>query len=275
MDIEGYAVAKVIESLAITEHLVGYISLRDKEPVWDGFIYVYSDRGNHKKENLKGRVAIQIKGQLVTKKKKFSDHIKYPVLVSDLKHYLLGGGAVFFVVQINQERMGCRIYAAKLLPYTIKKLLPSSEETKTVSVEFSFFPENETKKNNLFFNLINDMEKQKSIATLSPLQTLEELQSLMSVKRVLLSFTDTAVSKDNPFRYLMENPTFQYAELPNGITIPVSELPPAEKLSSLAKASISCGGHVFYDSYSTEFTHEKRIMSMGKGIRLWCIVSYI
>ena len=69
MDIEGYAVAKVLESLAITEHLVGYISLRDKEPVWDGFVYIYTDRVNHKKENLKGRVPVQIKGQLTTKKK--------------------------------------------------------------------------------------------------------------------------------------------------------------------------------------------------------------
>lgn len=268
MDIEGYAVAKVLESLAITEHLVGYISLRDKEPVWDGFVYIYTDRVNHKKENLKGRVPVQIKGQLTTKKKKFNDHIKYSIRVSDLKHYLLEGGAVFFVVQINQEQMRSQIYVAKLLPYSIKKLLPDSEENQTVSVEFSIFPKDETKKNNFFFNFLNDMVKQKSIASLNSLQSLEELQSLMSIKRVTLSFTDTALSNGNPFKYLMENSVFEYAELPNGTTIPVRELPPIEKILSTAKAPISCGGQFFYDSYSTEYTHDKRIITLGKGVRI-------
>ena len=66
---------------------------------------------------------------------------------------------------------------------------------------------------NFFFNFLNDMVKQKSIATLNSLQSLEELQSLMSIKRVTLSFTDTALSNGNPFKYLMENSVFEYAEL--------------------------------------------------------------
>ena len=121
---------------------------------------------------------------------------------------------------------------------------------------------------NFFFNFLNDMVKQKSIATLNSLQSLEELQSLMSIKRVTLSFTDTALSNGNPFKYLMENSVFEYAELPNGTTIPVSELPPIEKILSTAKAPISCGGQFFYDSYSTEYTHDKRIITLGKGVRI-------
>ena len=76
MNIEGYAAAKVLESLALTDRLVAHISLRDKEPIWDGFVYVYTDAGSHKNASLKGRVPIQIKGELATSKKKFGSNIK-------------------------------------------------------------------------------------------------------------------------------------------------------------------------------------------------------
>ena len=266
MDIEGYAVAKVLESLSLTDHLVAHIALRDREPIWDGSVYVYKDTGNHKNENLKGRVPIQIKGELATNRKKFGSSVKYPIDVNNLKQYLTDGGAIFFVVRINKEQEKFQIYAEKLLPFTIKKLLPCSEEVKRVSVELSQFSTKETKKVNYFFNMLEDMKRQKSIIPLDHLQTLEELRQQASVERILITFTDVAVDKSNPYVYLMENKTFQYAELSGGMTIPIAELPPLDKLSSKSKAEISCAGQVFFDSFTREYTREKETLSIGKGI---------
>ena len=189
MDIEGYAVAKVLESLSLTDHLVAHIALRDREPIWDGSVYVYKDTGNHKNENLKGRVPIQIKGELATNRKKFGSSVKYPIDVNNLKQYLTDGGAIFFVVRINKEQEKFQIYAEKLLPFTIKKLLPCSEEVKRVSVELSQFSTKETKKVNYFFNMLEDMKRQKSIIPLDHLKTLEELRQQASVERILITFT--------------------------------------------------------------------------------------
>ena len=51
-----------------------FISDNDKEPCWDGHLYLYAD-GIRDKEHLQGRVPIQIKGtevgRFVTKKWKF------------------------------------------------------------------------------------------------------------------------------------------------------------------------------------------------------------
>ncbi|MBQ7208194.1 MAG: hypothetical protein IJS01_10395 [Lentisphaeria bacterium] len=268
MDIEGCAAAKVLESLALTDRLVAHISLRDREPIWDGSVYVYNDADKHRNENLKGRVPIQIKGELATNKKNFCSNIKYPIKVVDLHHYLEDGGAVFFVVKITKDPNSFQIYAIKLLPYTIKKLLSDAKDQKHISVKLSAFPKKESQKINCFFNMLDDMRKQKSVIQLDHLKTLEELQQKFTVSRVVMSFTDTAVDEKNPYMYLMENSVFQYAELPDGITIPVRELPPAEKLSAQSKAKITCGGQIFFDSFSQEFTREKRTMLFGRCVSI-------
>lgn len=268
MDIEGYAAAKVLEALALTDRLVAHISLRDKEPIWDGFVYVYTDADKHKKENLKGRVPIQIKGELATNKKKFGSNIKYSIDVVDLNHYLEDGGAVFSVVRINKDQKSFQIYAIKLLPYTIKKLLSDAEGQKHISVQLSAFPKKESQKINYFFNMIDDMRKQSSVIQFDHLKTLEELQQNFTVARVTISFTDTAVDEKNPYMYLMENSVFQYAELPDGMTFPIAELPPIEKLSAQSQAEVTCGGQIFFDSFSQEFTREQRTILLGRCISI-------
>ena len=62
-----------------------FISDNDKEPCWDGHLYLYAD-GIRDKEHLQGRVPIQIKGtevgRFVTKKWKIK------LEKADLKAYL-------------------------------------------------------------------------------------------------------------------------------------------------------------------------------------------
>ena len=268
MDIEVYAVSKVNEALASTNCLVSHISLRDKEPIWDGFVYVYTDSGKHKNENLKGRVPVQVKGELATGKKRFGSKIKYNIRIVDLKHYFEEGGVVFFVVRINDEKKDHQIYATSLLPFTIKKLLTDSGAKQSVSVDIPIFQAGEHQIINFFFNIVEDMKRQKSFIQFGHLATLEELQQQFNVKRVMISFTDTAVDAKTPYKYLLENKIFQYAELPMGITIPIGESPPAEKLSAQSKAKITCGGQIFFDSYSEEFTREKRTMLLGRCVSI-------
>ena len=62
--IETFAVNAVRESIALSGYLDQYISDNDKEPSWDGFVYIYNDPIKTK-ANLIGRVPVQVKGKEV------------------------------------------------------------------------------------------------------------------------------------------------------------------------------------------------------------------
>ena len=68
-----------------------YIGSNDKTPSWDGTVFVYKSEKT-KKENLAGRVPIQIKG---TEKVIVSDTATFSCSVADLNNYYKDGGCVF------------------------------------------------------------------------------------------------------------------------------------------------------------------------------------
>ena len=74
--IETLSVNAVRDSVVVSDFLDQFIADNDKEPTWDGFVYIYSDKSK-KKEKLKGRLPVQIKG---TENDDFSkEEISFPV----------------------------------------------------------------------------------------------------------------------------------------------------------------------------------------------------
>lgn len=83
LTIEKLSVNIVSNSIIMCPLLCPYISENDKEPSWDGFVYIYGTEG-HNKDTITGRLAVQVKG---TKKDDFSkENITFPMDVSDLKN---------------------------------------------------------------------------------------------------------------------------------------------------------------------------------------------
>ena len=60
--IELLAVNAVEDFFAKIERINPMIPLADKEPSWDGFLYLYSD-DSMKKETMIGRIPVQVKGK--------------------------------------------------------------------------------------------------------------------------------------------------------------------------------------------------------------------
>ncbi|WP_343010221.1 hypothetical protein [Holdemanella biformis] len=98
--IETLAVNAVKDSIITTDFLEQYIAENDKEPSWDGFVYIY---GNKKKtkDTLEGRMAVQIKGKECDNHSK--KEISYSMPKSDLVNYLNDGGCILFVVYIGNS----------------------------------------------------------------------------------------------------------------------------------------------------------------------------
>ena len=109
MDIEKLATSAVVDSISLTDILSAFINEGDKEPSFDGSIYIHAD-ARKTKEGIK-KVPVQIKG---TKRKKNlpKGSLKYTVSRIDLDNWLNHGGIVLFVVYIDntgtQKRILCQ-----------------------------------------------------------------------------------------------------------------------------------------------------------------------
>ena len=128
--IETLSVNAVRDSVVVSDFLDQFIADNDKEPTWDGFVYIYSDKSK-KKEKLKGRLPVQIKG---TENDDFSkEEISFSVSTTDLNNYLYDGGAVFFVVYIGHNGLTRQIYYAELPPIMLMYGREAQSKTKTAT----------------------------------------------------------------------------------------------------------------------------------------------
>lgn len=97
--IETLSVDAVRDAIMTTKHLDQYIPDNDKEPFWDGAIYIYNNE-KHTKENFVGRMPVQVKG---CQEECSKEEISFPISTIDLRGYLVDGGLIYFVVFINNS----------------------------------------------------------------------------------------------------------------------------------------------------------------------------
>lgn len=101
-----------------------YISDNDKEPMWDGYIYVYKESGSEKNSDFLFRIPVQVKSKEVNK---FSNQfISFPISKTCLKGYLNDGGIIYFVVEIKIDDNGnyeTKIFYKLLIPSVLKDIL--------------------------------------------------------------------------------------------------------------------------------------------------------
>lgn len=165
--IESISVSKLKTVLMLNDYLSPFINEGDKEPSWDGNIYLYNKIGK-KKEDIKGRVSIQVKGEekSITKK----GEIKYPVSVVDLKNYLTDGGVIYFVVHVDKQGNG-KIYYCTMEPLRIRKFLNElkRKDQQTKSISFRALPDSKEKVRDIFFTFQSNSKKQISFVNKKPL----------------------------------------------------------------------------------------------------------
>lgn len=114
-------------------HIDPDISENDKRLSWDGFIFLFSDK-EHKKENLVCKCEIQVKG-----KEKLGRRRSFSVSIADLINYQNNGGVLFFVVDIETNK----VFYSELLPIKIGNILQDkTKRPKSISVELDEFPTN-------------------------------------------------------------------------------------------------------------------------------------
>ena len=162
MDLEKLATSSIEREIAMTDLLSSFINSGDKEPCWDGHIYIHEDKLKTKK-NIK-KVAVQVKGKAV-QKRNVHRKISYPVSYNDLHAYMMNGGTVFFVVYLDSTTGDTlQVYCAGLLPVMIKEILDANKGKQKISIKFHKFPVDSKIKTEFFLNFYEDAQKQASFA---------------------------------------------------------------------------------------------------------------
>lgn len=102
-----------------------FINDNDKEPSWDGEIYLYSS-DELKVEDIQYRVPVQVKGKndesLLNR-----ERISYPIEYKNLRNYYQDGGVCYFVIIISDDGEQTSIFYNALTPIKLKDYLKGTE----------------------------------------------------------------------------------------------------------------------------------------------------
>ena len=170
--IEESATTALKSALLKCPILDAYIDSNDKTPSWDGTVFVYKSE-DQKKENIKGRVPIQVKG---TEKIFVSDVATFSCSTVDLRNYYHDGGCIFFLVSVVPATGEHKIFYASLLVVDLDKILKSAKAQGTYSIRLKLFPENDPKEMaHIFLSFTSNAHKQSSFIG-KDLLSIEELE---------------------------------------------------------------------------------------------------
>lgn len=270
MDCEQLATSAIIQAVSGTDKLKAFINSGDKEPSFDGYIYIYSNN-NYSKYNIK-RVSVQIKGKVT--KSKIKSTIKYPITVSDLKNYLSNGGVMFFVVYIDDTTKHVKqIYYSSLLPFKIKEILNEKKNnTNSISVKLKAFPDKKNQITDLFLNFYSDAQKQISFAD-REIPSIEDLQKQGILESLTISYISTDAKKEASSYPKLFNgkEIYLYANLKGGVaSIPVKYFEQISDIQLSCNKDISVGvkGVIYYDNITKTITADKEIYQIGSSITI-------
>lgn len=124
----------------ITKHdlMHPYIKDNEKEPTWDGFIYLYKS-DDLKTEDIGCRVPVQIKGK---NKEDLLDSPKigFPVEYKHLRNFYNDGGVFYIVVVISNDKERTSVFYNPLTTIKLKELLKNTEDkgpdqTKSITLQ--------------------------------------------------------------------------------------------------------------------------------------------
>lgn len=269
MDIEKIATNAVETSISKTDRLETYIKAGEKEPVWDGPVYIHKDNKKTNKDLKK--VFTQVKGKVF--QGKIKDTIKYPIRVIDLEDYVHNGGAIFFVVYIEKnEREAKQIYYAALTPFRASEILKNRTNKRTISVPFEKFPEDNNEKIIIFESFHTNSNMQMSYAGKEP-PTVEELQKRGVLESLTIRYQGfRAGNKNDIFPRIVDgSEMYVYANV-KGSAAPT----PVEYYSNVAQITMSTDRNIpvfvgetqYYDKINIVSTADKRIHRIGKCLTM-------
>lgn len=268
MDTELKATTAVKDIIAGTDYLEAFIREKDKEPCWDGYVCIHSDK-HYSKTDIK-KVNVQVKG-LAVNTRKVKEHISFPVGHEDLIAFLNDGGSIFFVVYISKAtRKAVQIYYVFLLPEYIKRIIKTKKSE--YSIRFKKFPSDIKKVEDLFVSFCEDSRKQASFSKATTIPP-----TIFARNRDFNGFS-FSISGMHPMpglaelpRYLEDKSLSIYGHVSSvGVPIPVDYIDEIHdvEIKQEIVAPISVNGIKYYDAYSCCYFKDKIVLQIGSCVTI-------
>lgn len=236
-----------------------FITDNDKEPCWDGHLYLYAD-GIRDKEHLQGRVPVQIKGtevgSFVTKK------WKYKLEKVDLKAYL-EEPTFFIVCQVKKDSKERMLFFRELLPDLVNKLLRDMGKNATRMTLFHPLTDDLKEFEDQLMVFLSNSKKMISFAH-SNLLSMEE-----ALKKGIKDFSFIAPSKYADrlqlMKYLSTHSSYIYAKISKELDVdmPLSNGPGRFIFQRDDDGEVRVGDKVYFKGYHNEIKDGRIIIKIG------------
>lgn len=242
--------------------LESYIDSNDKTPSWDGTVFVYKSE-KMKKDNLAGRVPIQIKG---TENVIVSDTAAFPCSVADLRNYYKDGGCVFFLISVNLSSGNSRIFYKTLLVVDLDKIIKGAGKQKTSTIHLNLFPTEATEISSIFMQFTDNVHKQMGFIG-KDIPTFESLEA-SGAEITSLTFTASGMGltwNEVP-KFLSTHDFYLYAKVKGlDVDVPIDKVTKAI-VSKPVDGEVRVKERCFFPAYQVVYKNGKSHIRIGKGI---------
>ncbi len=254
--IEQAAVNRITDAFFKSKRLTPYIPTNDKEPVWDGHIYI--KHGN----NGYSRIPTQVKGKCV---KKLPKKTTFSVKIVNLENYKRDGGVIFFVVFITEnERFP---YFKFLAPIDIKRIIKNAKGNSETAITLVPLEIVEGDLENQFIQFYYDCKKQTSTASSDILTMEDAIQKGYSISYQVHGIDDELEA----FRYATTHFTYLYANIENSgvkTLYPIGDQPYKLFFLPYNKKDVTCEGKKFFSEFQDGRNGERREIYIDNFLRM-------
>lgn len=265
IDIEQCAVTTIKQKFLVSTRISTFISDNDKEPSWDGHLYLYEGKKKRKADFI-GRIPVQVKG---TERKKFPGATSsYSMDVSDMRNYLSENGTILFVVFISPSKTGSlypdtKIYTSNLTPNKLKDLLASCKDNqKKIAVPLTPLSDDIHKIENEYRNFYFNCQWQSGAGH----QVIHDKEELLHDK-MFDSIVFPYFGYDNdrpPEEVFIDYDIYPYARYKNGVHIPIEGVPGSKIVSKTISSAVTINGKCYFDTYQQCTTEKKSYIRIGE-----------
>lgn len=263
--IETLSVNAVRDSIVLSEYLAQCIHDNDREPSWDGHVYIYNDKSKNKSQ-LRGRIPVQVKG---TENNELTrEEITFSVSTIDLQNYLNDGGIIFFVVYIDSTGANKQIYYAELPPIKIRALLKAAQSKKTTSIKLKKFPDDPNRKAIVFYSCFENCQKQASFCN-AELYSLEDLEKAGVLEGI--SIPVSTIAGIDPKTALFMNEVYLYANVKGSpILQPIDFMVTSMFTTEEKPAVVTAGQRIFYNKIKQVRDASTVTTIIGESFKIIC-----
>lgn len=236
-----------------------FIADNDKEPCWDGHLYLYAD-GIKDKEHLQGRVPVQIKGtevdSFVTKK------WKYKLEKADLKAYL-EEPTFFIVCQVKRDSKDRMLFFRELLPELVNKLLRDMGKNETRKTLFHPLTDDLKEFEDQLMVFLSNSKKMISFAHSNLLSMEEALKK--GIKEFSFIVPTKYADRLQLMKYLSTHSSYIYAKISKELDVdmPLSNGPGRFIFQRDDDGEVRVGDRVYFKGYHNEIKEGRIIIKIG------------